>query len=83
MISLGSPRHSSVALLLRRLSTGNDHARPRPAQDSHLVVQSSSLDAGSAYRDRPTNPITSPTTSERGGQRTSAKDRRCRNPHSV
>jgi len=83
MISLGSWQRSSAAVRLRRLSTGDDHARPRAAQDSHLVVQSSSLDAGSAYRDRPTKPITSPTASQRGGQRTSATDRRCRNPHSA
>jgi hypothetical protein len=53
MIGSNSPQHSRAAILLRRLSTGDDHARPRAAQDSHLVLQSSSLDAGSAYRDRP------------------------------
>jgi hypothetical protein len=81
MISLGSPQHSSAAILLRRLSTGDDHARPRAAQDSHLVVQSSSLGAGSAYRCRPTRPSTSPTASQSDDQRTSATDRCCRNPH--
>jgi hypothetical protein len=83
MISFGSWRHSSAAVLLRRLATGDDHARPRLAQNSHLVVQSSSLDAGSAHRDRPTKPITSPIASERAGQSTSATHRRCRNPHSL
>jgi hypothetical protein len=83
MISFGPWRHSSAAVLLRRLATGDGHARPRLVQDSHLVVQSSSLDAGSAYRERPTKPITSPTASERAGQCTSATDRRCRNPHSL
>ncbi len=83
MISLGSRRHSNAAVLLPWLSTGDDHARPRAVQDSLLVVQSSSLDAGSAYRDRPTKSITSPTASQRGDQRTSATYRCCRNPHSL
>jgi len=83
MIGSDSPQHSRAAILLRRLSTGDDHARPRAAQDSHLVLQSSSLDAGSAYRDRPTRPITSPTASQSGDQRTSATDRCGRNPHSA
>jgi hypothetical protein len=81
MIKVGATQNCRA--FLRRLSTGNRQARPRTAQDSHLVVQSSSLDAGSAYRDRPTKPITSPTASERRGQRTSVTDRRPRNPHSV
>ena len=68
MIRSDSRRHSSAALMLRRLKTGDDHARPRIAQDSHLVVQFSSLDASSACRGRSTKPITSLTASERGGQ---------------
>ena len=83
MISLGSRRHSSAAVLLPWLSTGHDHARRRATLDNRLVDQSSSLDAGSAYRDRPTKPFASPTASETDGQHTSATDRRCRNPHSV
>jgi hypothetical protein len=83
MISSGSRRHSSAALLLRRLSTGNDHARRRAALDNRLVDQSPLRDTASAYRDRPTEPATPSTTSQRGGQRTSATDRQRRNPHSV
>jgi hypothetical protein len=68
MIRSGSRPHCSAALMLRRLQAADDHARPRIAQDSHLGVQSSLLDAGSAYRDRPTKPNTSPTASKRGDQ---------------
>jgi hypothetical protein len=82
MIRVGSRRHSS-ALLLRRLSTGDDHARRRAALDNHLVDQSLLHDAGSAYRDRPTEFATPSTTSQTAGQRTSPTDRPCRNPHSV
>jgi hypothetical protein len=76
-------RHSSAALLLRLLSTSNDHARRRAALENHLVDQSPLRDAGSAYRDRPTEFVTPSTASQRGIQRTSATDRQCRNPHSL
>ena len=36
MIRVGSRQHSSAALLLRRLSTGNDHARRRAARTTAL-----------------------------------------------
>jgi hypothetical protein len=45
--------------------------------------QSPLRDTASAYRDRPTEPAIPSTTSQRGGQRTSATDRQRRNPHSV
>jgi hypothetical protein len=83
MIRPDSRRHPSPALLLRRLSTGHDHARRRAALDNRLVDQSPPRDAGSAYRDRPTKLDTPSTASQRGGQRTSATDRQRRNPHSV
>jgi hypothetical protein len=83
MIRPGSRRHSSAALLLRRLSTSNDHARRRAALDNRLVDQSSLRDAGSAYRYRPTEPRHPFERSQRGGQRTSATHRQRRNPHSV
>jgi len=38
MIKSRSIRHPSAALLLRRLSVGNDHARRRAAHDSRRVV---------------------------------------------
>ena len=83
MIRLDSLRHPSAALLLRRLSTGDDHARPRATIDNRPVNQSATRDADSSCRDRPTKPITSPAASERRAQRSSAADRRRRNPHSV
>jgi hypothetical protein len=83
MIRVGSRRHASAALLLRRLSTSNDHARRRAALDNRLVDQSPLHDAGSAYRDRPTELATPSTASQSGGQRTSATDRQRRNPHSL
>ena len=52
MIEVNSRRHSSAALLLRRLSTGDAHARRRATPDSHLVVRSPLRDPGSAYRNR-------------------------------
>ena len=58
MISAGSRRHSSAALLLRRLSTSNDHARRHAALDSRLVVRSPMRGAGSTYCDRPTAFVT-------------------------
>jgi hypothetical protein len=52
MISSGSRRHSRAAPLLRRLSTGNDHARRRAATHYRLAVRSPLCDAGSLYRDK-------------------------------
>ncbi len=83
MIRVGSRRHSSAALLLRRLSTSNDHARRRAALDNRLVDQSPLRDAGSAYRDRLTVFAIASPASQTGSQRTSATDRQRRNPHSV
>ena len=77
MIRLGSMRHPSAALLLRRFSIGNDRARRRTNMHNRPVDQSAPRNADSAYRDRPTKPFTSPTSSERAAQRTSATDRRC------
>jgi hypothetical protein len=82
MIRVGSRRHSNAALLLRRLSIGHDQARRRAALDNRLVGQSPPCDADSAYRDRPTELATPSTASQRGDQRTSATDRKRRNPHS-
>ena len=72
MIKIGSRRHSRAALLLRRLSTGHDHARHRAALDSRLVDRSPPRDADSAYRDRSTELPAPSTASQRGAQRTSA-----------
>jgi hypothetical protein len=83
MIRSGSRRHSSAALLLRRLSTGNDHARRHAALDNRLVDQSAPHDAGAAYRNRPTELATPSTASKRDAQSTSATERRHRNPHSL
>jgi hypothetical protein len=83
MIRLGSMQHPSVALLLRRLSIGNDHARRRATMDNHPVDQSAPRNADSAYRDRPNLLATTATASQRADQRISAKDRQRPNPHSV
>jgi hypothetical protein len=69
MITLGSRRHSSAALLLRRLSTSNDLARRRAALDNCPVDQSPLRDVGSAYRDRPTELATPSTASQTGSQK--------------
>ena len=76
MISVGSPRHSSTVLLLRRISTGNDQARPRAARDSRHVVRSRAGDAGSADRNRPTGVVIPLIASHTSVQQTSATDRR-------
>jgi len=57
--------------------------RPDSFKPRLLVDQSPLRDTASAYRDRPTEPATPSTTSQRGDQRTSATDRQRRNPHSV
>jgi len=83
MIRLGSRRHSRFALLFRRFYTSKDLARRRDAIDTRVVDQFASRDAGSVYRDRPTELATSSTAAQRAAQPTSATDRRRRNPHSV
>jgi hypothetical protein len=65
MIRLRLRRHSS-ALLLRRLSTGNDHARRRAATDCRLVVRSPLRDAGSLYPDRSIRIVTPSIASQPG-----------------
>ena len=54
MIKVGARQNYRAASLLRRISTGNDQARPRTARDNRRVVRSRAGDAGSADRDRPT-----------------------------
>jgi hypothetical protein len=78
-ISVGQNRRA----LLRRLSTGNDHARPHAGVDSHRVVRSALRDDGSAYRDRLTSVATPLIASHASAQCTSATDRERRNPHNV
>ena len=83
MIRVNSRRHYSAAVLLRRLSIGNEPSRPRTALDNRCVVRSPQGDAASAYRDRATELATPSTASQTSGQRTSASDRLRRNPHSA
>jgi hypothetical protein len=83
MIRSGSRRHSSAALLFRRLSTSNDRACRRAAPDNRLVDQSPPRRAGSAYCDQPTGFVTPSIASQTSVQRSSATDRQRRNPHSV
>ena len=83
MIRLDSRRHSRTALLLRRLSIGNGHARRRPAPGNRLIDQSPLREPGSAYRDRSIKLANPSTASQTAAQRTSATDRPHRNPHSV
>jgi hypothetical protein len=61
MIRLGSMRHPSAALLLRRFSIGNDRARRRTNMHNRPVDQSAPRNADSAYRDRP-NVLATPAT---------------------
>ena len=82
MIRSGSLRHPSATLLLRRLSTGDDHARRRAARDSRPAVRFPQRDAGSAHRNRPTRLLTPSVASRTSPQLTSATDRQRRNPHS-
>jgi hypothetical protein len=83
MIKIGTRQNCKAALLLRRLSTGNDQARPRTALDSRLAVRSPPHDAGSAHRDRPTGFVTPSTASQKSVQSNTATHRWRRNPHSV
>jgi hypothetical protein len=64
MISSGSRRHSSAAFLLRRLSTGNDHARRRAALDNRLVDQSPLRELLPIAIDRPSPPLHRPLPNE-------------------
>jgi hypothetical protein len=83
MIRVNSWRHPRAALLLRRLSTGNEQAHPRAARDNRRVVGSPLRDAGSAHRNRLTKLTTPSAACQTGGQPTPATDRPRRNPHSV
>ena len=83
MIRLRLRRHSSVALPLRRLSTGNDHARRRAATDCRLVVRSPLRDAGSLYRDRSIGIVTPSIASQPRVQCSLATQCQHRNPHSL
>ena len=76
-------RHPSAALLLRRLSTGGDHARPHATIDNRPVNQSATRDADSPCRYRPNSFVTPLIASRRSVQCTSATDRQRRNPHSA
>ena len=58
MIKIAARQNRKAALLLRRLSTGNDQTRSRAALDTHHVVRSPQRDAGSACRERPTGFVT-------------------------
>jgi hypothetical protein len=58
MIKVGARQNCRAALLLGRISIGNDQTRPCAALDSRLAVRSPLCDAGSAYRDRPTGFVT-------------------------
>jgi hypothetical protein len=82
MIRSGSWRHPSAALLLGRLTTGQDHVRPCVALDERLAVRSPLYDTGSAYCDRPTG-FTHSTASQTSAQCSSPTDRQQQNPHSV
>jgi hypothetical protein len=82
MIEVNSRRHPSAALLLRRLSIGNDHARRRATMGDRPIDQSTPRNADSAHRDRSNVLATPSTASQRGYQRASATCRQRPNPHS-
>jgi hypothetical protein len=69
---LGSRRPSSPALLLRRLSTSDDHARCRAALHNRLLDQSPLRLAVPASRHRPNKLATLSPVPQRAAQRTSA-----------
>src|ERR1019366_9176484 len=75
MIKVGARQNCKTARLLRQLSTGNDHARPRAALNSRRVVRSPLCDVNSASRDRPTGFVTAAIDSQTSVQPTSATDR--------
>jgi hypothetical protein len=62
MIRLESMPHPGAAILLRRLSTDDDHARRRALLDNRRVVRSPLRDAASAPTGLVAPPITSPTS---------------------
>jgi hypothetical protein len=82
MIKLGTWQNGRAALLLRQLSTGDHHARPRATIDNRPVNQSPTRDADSPCRDRPNSFVTLLIASRTSVQCTSATDRQRRNPHS-
>ncbi len=83
MIKVGAWQNCKTALLLRWLSTGDDHVRPHTVPDNHRVNRSPLHDAGSTYRDRPTSFVAPRSPPKTSVQHTSAIRRRRRNPHSV
>jgi len=83
MIKIGARQNYKTTRLLRRLSTSNDHARPRATIDSRRVVRPPLRDSDSACRDRPTGLVASSVVFQTGIQRTPATDHQHRNPHSV
>ena len=83
MIKVGARQNYSATSLLRRISTGNDHARRRAATDCRLVVRSPLRDAGSLYRDRSIGIVTPSIASQPSVQCSLATHRQHRNPHSV
>ena len=82
MIRLGSMRHPSAALLLRRLSTDDDHARRRAILDSRRVVRSPLRDAGSAHQSAGPHRRTLDRSPNRPPTHLGNRRQR-RNPHSV
>ena len=72
MIKIGARQNYKTARLLRRLSTSNDHARPRANLDSRRVVRSPLRHSNSACRDRPTGLVASSVVFQTSIQRTSA-----------
>ena len=83
MIKIGARQNYITARLLRRLSTSNDHARPRATLDSRRFVRSPLRDPDAACRDRPTELVASSVAFQTSIQRTSATHRQRQNPHSV
>jgi hypothetical protein len=82
MIRSSSRRDSSAALLLRRLSIGNGHARRRTPW---IAVVSLYLRCATLVLPIPTgrSDVAPLIASHTSVQQTSATDRRRRNPHSV
>jgi hypothetical protein len=79
MIKIGARQNDITARLLRRLSTSNDHARPRATLDSRRVVRSPLRDPDAACRDRPTELVASSVALQTTIQHTSATHRQRRN----
>jgi hypothetical protein len=76
MIKVGARQNYRAASVLRRISTGNDQARPRAARDSRRVVRSRAGDTGSADRNRLTGFVTPSIASHTSVQQTPVTDRR-------